>query len=31
VRGSQPSSSAMVAAGQPCWDSRIMTRRKAMR
>jgi hypothetical protein len=23
--------SAMVAADQPCWDSRIMTRRRAMR
>src|SRR6266542_3750420 len=31
VRGSQPSSSAMVAADQPCWDSRIMTRRQPIR
>ena len=29
--GSQPNSSAMAAADRPWWDSRIMTRRKAVR
>ena len=31
VPGSQPNSSAMAAADRPWWDSRIMTRRKAVR